>query len=94
MKLVEKKCPKCGADLSFSKDSKEVTCTYCKSSFTVEKDKMDLINEMIDPEAFKLHFKMINNFQKGFFFVWIFIFAVILIMFILIASNVIPKIFG
>lgn len=39
MKLVEKKCPNCGAGLSFNKDSHEVTCEYCKKSYVIEKEE-------------------------------------------------------
>lgn len=41
MKLVQKKCPNCGASLSFEKDDKKVTCDYCKQEFLVEKDNDD-----------------------------------------------------
>lgn len=39
MKLVEKKCPNCGAGLSFNKDSREVICEYCKKSYIIEKEE-------------------------------------------------------
>lgn len=39
MKLVQKKCPNCGAPLSFNEKDKEVTCEYCKQKFIIEKDE-------------------------------------------------------
>ena len=41
MKLFEKKCPNCGAQLSFKKDDKEVTCDYCRKSFIIENNSHD-----------------------------------------------------
>lgn len=39
MKLVEKKCPNCGAGLSFNDTDKSCKCDYCKRSFEIERDK-------------------------------------------------------
>ena len=41
MKLFEKKCPNCGAQMSFKKDDKEVTCEYCRKSFIIENNNRD-----------------------------------------------------
>jgi hypothetical protein len=54
MKLFEKKCPNCGAQMSFKKDDKEVTCGYCRKSFIIENDNPEGV---FDVESFKL----INN---------------------------------
>jgi len=73
MKLFEKKCPNCGAQLSFKKDDKEVTCDYCRKSFIIENDNPDGV---LDAESFKL----INNtigFMSGMHFV---IFGIALFM--------------
>lgn len=37
MKLVEKKCPNCGAGLSFDENAKSCKCEYCKREFEVER---------------------------------------------------------
>ena len=37
MKLIEKKCPNCGASLSFSDTDKSCKCEYCKRSFEIER---------------------------------------------------------
>ena len=39
MKLVEKKCPNCGANLEFGENDKSCKCEYCKRSFEVERDE-------------------------------------------------------
>lgn len=36
MKLVELKCKNCGAKLSIPKDSKNVTCDFCKTTFQID----------------------------------------------------------
>jgi len=47
MKLVEKKCPNCGAKLNFNETDKNCKCEYCKSAFEIERDitKEDLLNQ-------------------------------------------------
>ncbi len=39
MKLIEKTCPKCGANLEFTEGEKKVKCAYCNTSFLIEEDK-------------------------------------------------------
>lgn len=39
MKLIEKTCPKCGANLEFNISDKEVKCSYCNKQFIIEQDK-------------------------------------------------------
>lgn len=36
MKLIEKTCPKCGANLEFEPGAKEVKCSYCNKEFIIE----------------------------------------------------------
>lgn len=36
MKLIDLKCPYCGADLKADSELKEVVCEYCDSKFTVD----------------------------------------------------------
>ena len=42
MKLVEKKCPNCGANLSFGENEKSCKCDYCKREFEIERDTDNL----------------------------------------------------
>lgn len=39
MKLVEKKCPNCGAGLSFTENDSSVKCEYCNKTYYIEKDE-------------------------------------------------------
>lgn len=39
MKLIEKKCPNCGANLSFNDTDKSCKCEYCKREFEIERDE-------------------------------------------------------
>lgn len=41
MKLIEKKCPNCGAGLKFDKDDTEVVCEYCKKSYVIQRDNTE-----------------------------------------------------
>lgn len=38
MKLIEKTCPKCGANLEFNLGDKEVKCLYCNRQFIIEEN--------------------------------------------------------
>lgn len=42
MRLVEKKCPNCGAALEFDENAKSCKCNYCKRSFEIERDLNDV----------------------------------------------------
>ena len=39
MKLVEKKCPSCGAGLKFDDNATNVVCEYCNQTFYIQKDE-------------------------------------------------------
>lgn len=94
MKLVEKKCPKCGADLSFDKGSKEVICKYCNTSFEVLRDKDDLIDkvsESIDPELINLPAKMFKRASTISTIVFVVLFIIFIIVFIFVASRIFFK---
>ena len=47
MKLIEKKCPNCGASLSFDENDKVTKCDYCKREFEIERDAQDQISLVI-----------------------------------------------
>ncbi len=54
MKIIEKKCPNCGAGLSFGDTDKSCKCEYCHREFEIERDENktdDDIYSLIDPEA-------------------------------------------
>lgn len=38
MRLIEKKCPNCGAGLEFKEEDKSCKCSYCHRSFEIERD--------------------------------------------------------
>ncbi len=77
MKLVQKKCPSCGANLSFDENAKEVTCEYCKQKLIIEREE----NSSFDDVEFRFRVakyyedKSKNN-SKKFSCIWI-IFLVI-----------------
>ncbi len=40
MKLIEKKCPGCGAGLKFGENDTSVTCEYCNKTLHIQRDEM------------------------------------------------------
>ena len=82
MKLIQKKCPNCGADLEFDKSEKEVVCKYCNAKFSVEKDANDLVQEIFNPEDFARRQKAVAKAGKVITIIAGIIFILIFIMFI------------
>lgn len=94
MKLIEKKCPNCGADLKFNKDDDTVTCNYCKTSYEIQRDigVDDIVNELFDADDFILHKKAMKSVNKGIMFFIIFVFVMILIVFLIMFLNIFPRV--
>lgn len=76
MRLIEKKCPNCGATLEFNENDKSCKCNYCKRSFEIERDtdNLDKFNLIYD--------KMQKPIQTVLLipFVCIFVFALIIMV--------------
>ena len=82
MRLIEKKCPNCGADLSFDENDKSCKCEYCKRQFEIERD-------LDDVEKFNLIYDKIHQPIKSMMMIpFIFAAVVILIISIVIFTNI------
>ena len=46
MKLIEKKCPNCGASLEFSETDKSCKCQYCHRAFEIERDNDSTVKDL------------------------------------------------
>lgn len=60
MRLIEKTCPKCGANLEFEPGAKEVKCSYCNKGFIIEGNENNNGSEELAPENIKL----VSKFRK------------------------------
>lgn len=78
MKLVEKKCPNCGAGLEFSDTDKSCKCNYCHRAFEIEREQ-DSSNEIDYENQF-----ILNEVSKGFKFIPIFFIIVFIVAFAII----------
>lgn len=64
MKLITRKCPNCGASLSFDENDKKVKCEYCKQDIVIEKepfvdnDEFLLQIEKVASKGLKMQSKM------------------------------------
>ena len=96
MKLIEKKCPNCGANLKFDKDDTEVTCKYCETSYEIQRDASldELVRNVFDANDFILHKKMLKSFSGGIYYFVIFVFIVMFIFFLIMFFNIFPKVMG
>lgn len=61
MKIIEKKCPNCGAGLKFDIKDKETKCKYCNSEFVIKDNNTDSKN--INLDDIKLNKKIIKVFS-------------------------------
>ena len=82
MRIIEKKCPNCGAALEFNETDKSCKCNYCKRSFEIERDSDNL-------EKFNLVY---NQIQKPFKVIFLIPFVFALIIFIIIAVSAFTQI--
>lgn len=67
MKLIEKKCPNCGASLSFSDTDKSCKCEYCKRSFEIERcnDNSSNLSDNFSLNEFKTPAKFLSAYLIG-----------------------------
>ena len=95
MKLIEKKCPNCGAELKFDKDDTEVKCNYCETNYEIQRDPSldELLKNAVDASNFILHKKMFTGYRKGITIFTIIVFCFILCVFFIIFFNVFPRLF-
>lgn len=88
MRLIEKKCPNCGANLSFDENDKSCKCDYCKRAFEIQRDtdSLDKIN--------LIYSNISNSVGKGFKFmsiIYFFIFFVVAITLSIISFSIFHK---
>lgn len=67
MKLIEKKCPNCGASLSFSDTDKSCKCEYCERSFEIERcnDNSSNLSDNFSLSELKTPAKFISAYLIG-----------------------------
>ncbi len=90
MRLIEKECPNCGAELHFTKEDTTCKCEYCKREFEIERDtdkkKLDdqfILNELKTP------FKIFSYITFGSFISHAIVVFVTFIIIIIVAFNLI-----
>lgn len=87
MKLVEKKCPNCGAGLSFNDSDTSVKCEYCNKTYYIEKDEKK--SAQLDDAHLGDAYKFLNEVGKpiatGFAFAHIAIVLFFFVVFIIIS---------
>jgi hypothetical protein len=91
VKIIEKKCPNCGAGLSFGEDDTSCKCEYCHRAFEIERDR-DMFNDanIDDFDAYSLigtGLKAFSMTTAGVIIFMIAVFVLFIIFFINIASD-------
>ncbi|MCR5572424.1 MAG: Trm112 family protein [Candidatus Saccharibacteria bacterium] len=83
MKIIEKKCPNCHANLEFDVGEQNVKCPSCRRAFAIEYDK-DFVDPEVQLKAKDIQLKMLDDitkvrsFHKA-FFIPILVFAAVII---------------
>ena len=85
MRIIEKKCPNCGASLSFDENDKSCKCDYCKRAFEIERDLDDVEKFNLIYNTVAKPFKFFSIIPFG--FASIFIIAIALIIFFNVFNN-------
>jgi len=85
MKIIEKKCPGCGADVKFDENATKGVCDYCKKEFIIQKDPQEeFLLSMNDFSKDVMH-QVSSSFKFSrflFFFIFFFAFSFIVGMII------------
>ena len=55
MKLINKKCPNCGANLKFSLSDTSVTCEYCSTQVLIEHERANMYKPVEDSNARRIY---------------------------------------
>ncbi len=101
MRLIEKKCPNCGANINFNVSDKEVKCGYCNTVFAIERDITDIdevvergkenIDKILNSESFKLSPKDVKKISTTIMIIAGIIFLIVICIFVFIIINVIKQ---
>ena len=92
MKLIEKKCPNCGAGLSFNDNDKSCKCDYCKRAFEIERDNTidssASINDQYQLSELKGPLKIVGLYMAGTYIVGAIITIIVFILVGVVGYNI------
>ena len=88
MKIIEKKCPNCGANLEFDVGEKNVKCSSCRKMLAIEYDKDKFTSSDDNLESKDIKLKVIHRIFSIFFLVWLLIALVIVSSFIAVGYGI------
>ena len=80
MKLIERKCPNCGATLEFKETDKSCKCKYCNSFYEIERDEKEDLEKNIKLKKLKGPLQAFALAYLGTYFFTAFVFVIIFII--------------
>ena len=80
MKIFEKKCPNCSANLEFKVGERDVKCPNCRRTFAVEYDQDKFIDPEVQLKAKDIQLKLMDDYLKARSFSKVFIVIVAVLM--------------
>lgn len=90
MKIIEKKCLNCGANLKINKNDTEITCDYCNATFLIDREMHDELGDF-STEFINLQRKNVKRISKIIIFfdivIFIIVIAIIFIVFFKISRG-------
>ncbi len=84
VKLIEKKCPNCGASLEFNDKDTSCECKYCHRMFEIERDN-NVEDQYVLNELSKIPVKVV----KPFFLIY---FIVVILIIVFVAFNIFKQV--
>ena len=91
MKIIEKKCPNCHANLEFKVGERDVKCASCRRSFAIEYDR-DFTDPEVELMARDVQLQIMEDFKNSRKFAKFFISFVAIVMVAIIIFAVVSAI--
>ena len=91
MELIEKTCPKCGANLEFNLGDKEVKCSYCNKTYVIKDNDNKVFNANnidLNSDEVKEGLKLVAKVGVGTYIISILIFIGAIFVFGVVFYNV------
>ncbi len=80
MKIFEKKCPNCNANLEFKVGEQDIVCPHCRRTYAVEYDQTRFIDPEVQLKAKDIQLKLMDDYMKARSFSKVFFVIVLIIM--------------
>ena len=89
MKIFEKKCPNCNANLEFKVGERDTVCPHCRRTYAVEYDQDKFVDPEVQLKAKDIQLKLMDDYMKARSFSKVFFVIVLVITIGMMAFGVV-----